>query len=201
MHIEVFSCPLYLSGMKFNTHFAILLCYIWQNHDIGIMRRIKWNFQNGDTSHVTPNTIALTNKVIKVVPSYFCGGVYMHFIHACCWILISKFVQIRRLNQICKEYFPHKHNVLKDFYWYKNCNHFGALKSIWPWQNKNVQCCCYYILLMIETLSMMIFVKKQKTKDYKWFDPIICQFWNCFNSLCSPMSACLTCLVLVFVFW
>ncbi len=33
----------------------------------------------GDTSHVTLNPIALTNKVIKVVASYFCGGVYQLF--------------------------------------------------------------------------------------------------------------------------
>ena len=36
----------------------------------------KRNFLKGDTSHVTPNRIALTNKIIKVMPSYICGGVY-----------------------------------------------------------------------------------------------------------------------------
>ncbi len=49
--------------------------------------KAKKKIRNGDTSHVTPNPIALTNKVIKVlyVPSFvlifffffFCGGVYL----------------------------------------------------------------------------------------------------------------------------
>ncbi len=33
------------------------------------------NFLHGDTSHITPHPIALTTKFIKVVPSYFSGGV------------------------------------------------------------------------------------------------------------------------------
>ena len=44
----------------------------------GIMRGIKMsklNFLNGETNHVTPNPIAVKGKVIKVYPSYFCGGV------------------------------------------------------------------------------------------------------------------------------
>ena len=44
------------------------------------MRGIKIkgkNFLNSDTSHITPNPIALTNKVIEVVTSYFCWGVYI----------------------------------------------------------------------------------------------------------------------------
>ena len=32
---------------------------------------------NGHTSHVIPNPIGLKGKVIKVVPSYFCGGVLL----------------------------------------------------------------------------------------------------------------------------
>ena len=49
--------------------------------DLGIKRGIKWklkkfNSLNGHTSHVIPNPIGLKGKVIKVVPSYFCGGVY-----------------------------------------------------------------------------------------------------------------------------
>ncbi len=34
-------------------------------------------FPNDDaTSHVIPNPVAMKGKVIKVVPSYFCAGVY-----------------------------------------------------------------------------------------------------------------------------
>ncbi len=48
--------------------------------DLGIMRGIKirvWNFLNGDTGLVISNTISTKGKIIKVVPSYFCGGVYL----------------------------------------------------------------------------------------------------------------------------
>ena len=37
----------------------------------GVSNESERNFLNGDTSHVTPNPIAVTNKVIEVVPSYF----------------------------------------------------------------------------------------------------------------------------------
>ncbi len=49
--------------------------------DLGIMRGIKWKLKtlkkilNGDTRHVTQNPMALTNMVIKVVPSYFYGDI------------------------------------------------------------------------------------------------------------------------------
>ena len=42
----------------------------------GISNECERNFLNGDISHVTPNQIAMKGKAIKVVPSYFCGGVY-----------------------------------------------------------------------------------------------------------------------------
>ena len=42
----------------------------------GYQNKAKFFFQNSDTSHMTPNPIALTNKVIKFAPRYFCGVVY-----------------------------------------------------------------------------------------------------------------------------
>ena len=47
----------------------------------GIKINRKKNFLNSDTSHITPNPIALTNTIIKVVPSYFCGGVYVECVN------------------------------------------------------------------------------------------------------------------------
>ncbi len=49
----------------------------------GVSNESERNFLNGDTiqkscSHVIPNPIATKGKVIKVVPSYFCGGVYFN---------------------------------------------------------------------------------------------------------------------------
>ncbi len=49
----------------------IVILALW-----GVSNESETNFRNSDTSHITPNPIALTNKVIKVVPSYFCVGVY-----------------------------------------------------------------------------------------------------------------------------